>query len=44
MEHQLRKTNESVSAQVRALRQNLGREFGPFSRMAAASSAARRAG
>jgi hypothetical protein len=36
MEHQLRKTNASVSTQIRALRQDLGREFGPFSRMAAA--------
>jgi radical SAM superfamily enzyme YgiQ (UPF0313 family) len=36
MEHQLRKTNQSVSLQVRSLRQELGREFGPLSRMAAA--------
>ncbi len=36
MEHQLRKTNANVSAQMRALRQDLGREFGPFARMASA--------
>ena len=36
MEHQLRKSNVAVSAQVRALRKELGREFGPFARMAAA--------
>ncbi len=36
MERQLRKTNESVSAQVHAFRKELGREFGPLSRMAAA--------
>ena len=36
MERQLRKTNQKVSAQVRALRQDLGREFGPFSRLFAA--------
>jgi hypothetical protein len=36
MERQLRHTNAGVSAQIRALRQDLGREFGPISRMAAA--------
>ena len=36
MEHQLRKTNESVGAQIHALRLDLGREFGGLSRMAAA--------
>ena len=36
MEHQLRKSNQGVSAQIHALRQDLGREFGPLSRMAAA--------
>ena len=36
MERQLRKTNAVVSGQVRALRQELGREFGPVSRIAAA--------
>ena len=36
MERQLRKTNPSVSAQVRALRQEMGREFGPLSRIASA--------
>ncbi len=35
MERQLRRTNEAVSQQVRALRQELGREFGPVSRTAA---------
>ncbi|HLY16154.1 MAG TPA: radical SAM protein [Bryobacteraceae bacterium] len=36
MERQLRQSNQPVSAQVRALRRDLGREFGPFSRMSAA--------
>jgi hypothetical protein len=36
MEHQLRKTNQSVGAQIRALRLDLGREFGPLTRLAAA--------
>jgi len=36
MEHQLRKTNETVSEQIRTLRRDLGREFGPLSRIAAA--------
>jgi radical SAM superfamily enzyme YgiQ (UPF0313 family) len=36
MERQLRKTNKGVSAQIRALRQDLGKEFGPLSRLAAA--------
>jgi radical SAM superfamily enzyme YgiQ (UPF0313 family) len=36
MEHQLRRSNQAVSAQIRALRQDLGREFGFFSRVAAA--------
>ena len=35
MERQLRRTNQNVSAQIRALRQDLGREFGPFARLAA---------
>jgi hypothetical protein len=35
MERQLRKTNQSVSMQIRALREELGREFGPLSRIAA---------
>jgi hypothetical protein len=34
MERQLRRTNEAVSQQVRALRQEIGREFGPVSRWA----------
>ena len=36
MEHQLRRTNRSVSRQIRALRKELGREFGPLSRLASA--------
>jgi len=32
MEHQLRNTNQRVSGQIRALRQDLGREFGWLSR------------
>jgi radical SAM superfamily enzyme YgiQ (UPF0313 family) len=36
MEHQLRKTNQNVSAQIRALRHDLGREFGWLSRAATA--------
>jgi len=36
MEHQLRKTNKSVSTEIRALRKDVGREFGPFSRVGAA--------
>ncbi len=34
MERQLRKTNDSVSAQIRGLRKELGREFGLFSAVA----------
>jgi radical SAM superfamily enzyme YgiQ (UPF0313 family) len=36
MERQLRKTNAGVSLQIRTLRKELGREFGPLARMAAA--------
>jgi hypothetical protein len=36
MERQLHKTNQGVSAQIRALRQDLGREFGLLSRVSAA--------
>jgi hypothetical protein len=35
MEHRLKKGNPSVSAQVRALRQEIGREFGLVSRLTA---------
>ena len=35
MEHRLRRTNQAVSSQVRLLRQELGREFGLASRVAA---------
>ena len=36
MERQLRQTNKSVSLQIRALRQEVGREFGLVSRIMAA--------
>ena len=36
MEHQLRRTNKSVSSQIRSLRQEVGREFGLMSRVMAA--------
>ena len=36
MERQLRKTNAGVSFEIRTLRKELGREFGPLTRMAAA--------
>jgi hypothetical protein len=35
MEHHLKKTNPAVSGQIRALRQEIGREFGLISRVAA---------
>lgn len=34
MEHRLKHTNEAVTDQVRALRHDIGREFGPLSRLA----------
>ncbi|MFN7995791.1 MAG: B12-binding domain-containing radical SAM protein [Bryobacteraceae bacterium] len=36
MERQLRRTNEGLSTQVRALRKEMAREFGPISRLAVA--------
>jgi len=35
MEHRLKKTNSAVSGKIRALRQEMGKEFGLFSRVAA---------
>jgi hypothetical protein len=35
MEHRLKKTNPAVSGQIRALRQDIGNEFGLVSRVAA---------
>jgi hypothetical protein len=35
MEHNLRRTNENVSVQIRALRKEMAREFGAFSVAAA---------